>query len=293
MRGVGITHFRGIQNGQVPDLGPMTVITGAPGSGKSTVLDAMLLAYDPVRAACSVIPRSQPEVSRATQTTLEVYEVLRRTTRRHVRITVEGDTYHATTAGLPNRLVQQDNATARRWVLIDSDLPRPLAVAFSEAVRGGRKPLILDFLRGVLADDTAELEVHPEPNGGESLHLVSGGQQVPVAMAESAVQSALRMATMLAANDVALAAIETPDLQLRPHAQRLTARALWGAVRRGIQVVVTTRSLDFIHRIEDEAGDALPTLVLQHLTLDNGTLSATRFVGTDVPFARQLLAAGL
>lgn len=51
---ITIAGLRGIERGELADLRPLTLLTGANGGGKSTVLDALLIGASPVSAAESV-----------------------------------------------------------------------------------------------------------------------------------------------------------------------------------------------------------------------------------------------
>ncbi len=47
IRSVEIKGLRGIQEGKLDDFTPLVILVGTNGSGKSTVLDAMLIGANP------------------------------------------------------------------------------------------------------------------------------------------------------------------------------------------------------------------------------------------------------
>ncbi len=59
------------------------------------------------------------------------------------------------------------------------------------------------------------------------------------------------------------------------------------AVRRGVQVILSTHSLELIDYLVSEASDGdLERLSVFQLALENGELKSSRIVGKDVAFSR-------
>ena len=66
-----------------------------------------------------------------------------------------------------------------------------------------------------------------------------------------------------------------------------SVRAILGAVRRGIQIFITTHSLEVIDSILTEAStDDLDKLSVYRLSLDRGVLRNRRITGSEVSFLR-------
>jgi AAA15 family ATPase/GTPase len=72
-----------------------------------------------------------------------------------------------------------------------------------------------------------------------------------------------------------------------PGAIRQSARAILAAVRRQIQVILTTHSLELIDALLAESSDEdLAKLSLYRLQLQGGALKSSRLPGPDIAFAR-------
>src|SRR5579871_1969380 len=48
IRSIEIKNLRGIQEGKLDDLTPLTILVGPNGCGKSTILDALLIGANPI-----------------------------------------------------------------------------------------------------------------------------------------------------------------------------------------------------------------------------------------------------
>jgi AAA15 family ATPase/GTPase len=81
--------------------------------------------------------------------------------------------------------------------------------------------------------------------------------------------------------------LEEPESHQHPANLRLAARSIHAAVRRGIQVVSTTHSLEFIDILLAESSDQdLENLSLFRLKLEDGKLVSVRLAGPEVAVAR-------
>lgn len=113
-------------------------------------------------------------------------------------------------------------------------------------------------------------------------------------LAGDGIRTFLQVALNLATLRGGLVLIEEPETHQHPGAIRRTAKVLLAAVRRGVQVVVTTHSLELIDDVLDEADDDdLARLALFNLALRDGELRSARYSGTDVAFARTELERDL
>jgi predicted ATPase len=88
--------------------------------------------------------------------------------------------------------------------------------------------------------------------------------------------------------------LEEPEVHQHPGAIRQTARAILAAVRRGIQVILTTHSLELIDALQGECLDAdLARLSLYRLQLKDGILTHSRVAGPDIAFQRTTVEVDL
>ncbi|MGH7340867.1 MAG: hypothetical protein ACREKH_10295, partial [Candidatus Rokuibacteriota bacterium] len=86
------------------------------------------------------------------------------------------------------------------------------------------------------------------------------------------------------------AVVEEPEVYQHPKAIRQGARVLLANVRRGVQMILSTHSLELIDALLAEAsGEDLDRVALFNLRLDDGELKAGRRSGAEIAFARQTL----
>jgi AAA15 family ATPase/GTPase len=124
-------------------------------------------------------------------------------------------------------------------------------------------------------------------NGEPILHFVFAEYSVPASLAGDGIQSLLRLSLELAASGGGIALLEEPEVHQHPGAIRQSARAILAAVRRQIQVILTTHSLELIDALLAESSDEdLTRLSLYRLQLQDGGLKSSRLPGRDVAFAR-------
>jgi predicted ATPase len=81
---------------------------------------------------------------------------------------------------------------------------------------------------------------------------------------------------------------------MHPGALRLAAQVFGAAVKRGVQVVLSTHSLELIDALVDAASnDDLARLSLHRVQLADGELLTSRLAGDDVSLARFEIASDL
>ncbi len=192
---------------------------------------------------------------------------------------------------------QQGAESLRRvpavW-LID---PRPgarhahLSRVYSEAVESG----LLDESVRLVAAVVPGLRtiLMTEVAGAGVVQLVFSDHSVPVAVAGDGIQGLVRVCFELALPPGGTALLEEPEASQHPRALRQTARAIVAAVRRDVQVVLSTHSLDLLDALLLELGEDLSPLSLHHLALVEGQLKSSRYEGSEVAFARQTVGEDL
>jgi predicted ATPase len=81
--------------------------------------------------------------------------------------------------------------------------------------------------------------------------------------------------------------LEEPEVHQHPGAIRQSARAILAAVRRQIQVMLTTHSLELIDALlAESSAEDLAQLSLYRVQLQNGVLTSSRLAGPDIAFSR-------
>jgi predicted ATPase len=100
-------------------------------------------------------------------------------------------------------------------------------------------------------------------------------------------EALLRLSLELASSGGGVALLEEPEVHQHPGAIGQSARAILAAVRRHIQVVLSTHSLELIDALlaESSASD-LAGLTVYRLQLQEGLLKSSRLPGPDIAFER-------
>lgn len=322
---IHIENLRGIATGKLEGLAPLTVLTGPNGCGKSTVLDALLIATSPnPGAALGRIVRRRPETRDGARWLIPGAFGEKRSALTVIRsgvatkTIVQVDQPGASPAGpSPHRTFQSarpdratlttfdaDNTYSATFTqrgttplppvrLIDPGLTAPLVNVYSEAARQGRRAeaygLLADLIPGF-----ESLDILTEDDGTPALYTTLKGAAIPVGLAGDGIQSFIHLALELSALADGLALIEEPEVYQHPRAIHRTAQVLLAAMRRGVQIVLSTHSLELIDAILDAASDAdLDSLALFNLTLGAGELRSSRFAGKDMAFNRDVVANDL
>jgi len=342
---VTIHGLRGIRDGKLEGLSPLTVLTGVNGCGKSTVLDGLLIVGSsrPEEAIARVVQRRAATrfgarwlvhnkepwatiavgyrsderhqcVLRWRRVPVQVSEsdprrqvILERYTHH---IEVEFDEWVAGNTPLPDTSGigwvafdggnehmpsgKLDFGDGPSIELVDPGLPIPLDRAYSEATRLGRRDEIIAVLRE-LVPELSSIEILSEDDGSPALYIVQGQRgAIPIGVAGDGVQALVQLATQFAALPGGSVLVEEPEVYQHPAALRLTARVLLATMRRGVQVILTTHSLELIDMLVEEARpEDIPALSLFTLALEDGVLRSGRLAGHQIQAARADVAEDL
>jgi energy-coupling factor transporter ATP-binding protein EcfA2 len=322
IRAAEFKGLRGIREGKLTDLSPLVILVGPNGSGKSTLIEGILIAASPVPidAIIEVIRRHEAGGSgprwllwRAGQRGLTLITVTTSAgTTRTCRLelergrpadetrigvtVVDDESLRGTGAiiGLRNKyhghnpitpIPLQDVPEVHLIEGYPSAFQRPLHELYTRAVEQGRRSEALGILSEVFPG-VSNVEILTE-NGEPILHLVFSAYSVPASLAGDGIQSLLRLSLELAASGGGVALLEEPEVHQHPGAIRQSARAILAAVRRGIQVMLTTHSLELIDAlVAESSADDLDRLSLYRVQLQDGALKSSRLPGPDIAFAR-------
>jgi hypothetical protein len=322
IRSVEIKDLRGIRNGKLADLTPLVVLVGPNGSGKSTILDALLIGSSPVPgdAVGRAVRRRQGVSSGARwliagagrEGSARVTVTTDRGAARMCLLALEPASTEAPVlrcliedaggqATVAVRFLRQKGRTyeCERMYrpledvvevrLVQAHAPDhlqpPLHQLYTSAVEQGRRTQAREVLSAVVPglDDVEILT----DDGAPIVHLVFPSGSVPAALAGDGIQGLLRLALELASRPRGVVLVEEPEVHQHPATIRQSARAILAAVRRDVQVVLTTHSLELIDALVSESSDRdLDYLSLYSVQLDKGYLKSFRMAGCDVAFAR-------
>jgi predicted ATPase len=177
---------------------------------------------------------------------------------------------------------------ARNVCLIDGQGDQagtPLHELYSETVRTGRgdeaRAIITELVSGI-----RDIEILTEADA-PVLYFVYDDCAVPVALAGDGIYALVRATLELASRPEGLVLLEEPEVHKHPGAIRQTTRAILAAVRRNIQVIMTTHSLELIDALLAESSEEdLERLSLYRLELEDGRLISVRLPGSEVAFSR-------
>ncbi len=326
---ISLELFRGIFEGDLKNLGPLTLLTGPNGCGKSTILDALLIATSPQpHHAVGQAVQRHPATRNGARWLVgpaDMADYLSKDTRIHVsdskgpptqytldwladseigssklrtppysEITIYGESEErlsvtAFSADNAYLAVKKGKGPLQDVRLVDLVNPEPLDRTYSEAVKQGRKKEALALLAD-LVPDLEDLEILTEDDGRPALYIVTGEGAVPVGLSGGGIQAFLQLVLGLAASPEGLVLVEEPEAFQHPRSIRQGAKALLAAMRRGVQLVVTTHSLELIDAVVGQASaEDLEQVVLFNLALSQGELKSSRLRGPQIKLARSTL----
>jgi predicted ATPase len=153
-------------------------------------------------------------------------------------------------------------------------------------VQQGRQDQLIQIVQSILPG-SKRIEILTEVDS-PILHVVYPDRSVPVEFAGDGVHALLRMSMEIARRAGTTVLIEEPELHQHPGAVAQSARVIVAATRGGIQVVLSTHSLELIDSILAASDEKdLERLCVFRLKLDDGGLVSHRLAGKEVAFARK------
>lgn len=162
----------------------------------------------------------------------------------------------------------------------------PLHRLYSRAVEKGRKAAVREMVSALVAE-VQDLEILTEEDE-PVLYLVMEDHAVPAALAGDGLHTLLTLALELGIRSDGVVLLEEPEVHQHPGGLRQSARAVWAAIDRGVQVVISTHSIELIDMLLVEAPDkGFDRLSLYRLALDStGELRSSRLGGPQIAAAR-------
>jgi hypothetical protein len=321
---IEIVRLRGIREGKLLDLTPLVVLVGPNATGKSTILDALMIGANPRPPwAMGQMVRRREGLSQGARWLLwkagnegpaEFTVTTRAGVSRKCLLSVSSQSEEYTT--IEGSITDQDalgNAQSNtihalfrsgeppqvtaffkpfpdvpevRFIDPDvSALKTPLPQLYTGLVEQGLQRQAKELIKALIPN-LEDIQILASGNS-PVLYLVYPGYAVPAAFAGDGVRLLLHLSFELAVQQGGLVLMEEPEVHMHPRAIRQCARAIVAAVRRGVQVILTTHSLELIDALVAASSDQdLEQLSLYRLQLEDGNLKSSHLPGSEVAFAR-------
>jgi predicted ATPase len=317
---IRIEHLRGIRAGLIEGLSPLSVLVGPNNAGKSTVLDALLIGVAPVpRKAIAFVVRRRGTVeggarwlfwrsgNRASITVTTHAGIERQCSLARLEASIEcsvtmpgGDAKAVVTFSDDNKVLSSDGGSPPKL----EDVPEarlvephrgvdqePLHRVYTRALEEGRIENV-DALLGELLPGFKRIEILADQDK-PVVYISYKDGSVPAGLQGDGVQSLLRLGLELAAAPGGVVLLEEPEAAQHPRSLYESARAIAVAVRRGVQVVLSTHSLDLIDMLRTHLDEDPSKLSVHRLGCQGGALSVVRFSGAEVALARDAIGDDL
>ena len=314
---IEVKHFRGIKEGKLEGLTPLVVLVGPNGCGKSTILDALLISgsSSPTRAIGEVVARHktvgdasrwlfwkgnpiQPAEIRVLDGDARNYsislgkndddnpviwcDILDHTQQLGKVGTIFRNNSPSGYYGSP--AVDFNNLDAH---LLETGLKNvSLPELYSRATENGHKKEVVALMKEIIfgLDDIIVLT----DTGNPYLSLLFSDYAIPNEITGEGIQALLRLTLELAVRPGGIVLLEEPETHQHPGALRQSARAIRAAMRRDIQVVISTHSIEFLDTLlsEVQSQKDLDDMSVFRLLLVDGCLRSARIAGSDIAFLR-------
>lgn len=323
---VEISRFRGIREGKLEGLSPLVVLAGPNGCGKSSALDALLIAgsrsikdgivqavqrHEGVRYgakwlfwrpgyhdSCEInictdrdgqrwcnLKATHPDAWETFPVSCQARESIEGHRTGDVLLEFKLGNTIAATAGHDPATPQDQFAGVRLLESHREDPALPLHKLVTDTTVTGVIGQVLSIITQVVPG-AKDIRILTEGND-PLVHTVYDDHSVPAALAGDGIYSLLRLSLELASRPNGTVLLEEPEVHQHPGAIRQTMRAILAAVRRNIQVVLTTHSLELIDCLLAESSDEdIERLSLYRLNLEEGRLISRRMAGSEVAFSR-------
>jgi predicted ATPase len=166
------------------------------------------------------------------------------------------------------------------------DTGTPLASLYTAVIAQGRRKEVYEILREIILD-LESIDILVNIRNEPVLYLTFPDKAVPVALAGDGIRSVLRLSLELAASNSGLVLVEEPEVHQHPRALQQTAKVLMASMRRGLQIVLSTHSLELIDSLLVESTEEdLQRMSIYRLNLNQGALVYSRLSGHEMVFAR-------
>lgn len=179
--------------------------------------------------------------------------------------------------------------------LVEPRYGTPLHDLYSRSVQSGHRDELLNGAKAVISG-LIDMEILTEA-GVPRLFLRFAKSVVPATLAGDGLTAMLRTAFELSSPPGGTVLLEEPEVHQHPRTLLWAAKAVVTAVRRGVQVIMTTHSLDLLDKLMAELSDAeLQDSIFMSVirtSLADGVLSAISMSAKEAEAARTVLQEDL
>jgi energy-coupling factor transporter ATP-binding protein EcfA2 len=293
IQSISINGLRGIAKGEIEGFAPLTILVGPNSSGKSTILDACMLAasantenaikrcvlrrYGVNRPGRWLLTRPfqssehsigirvsrQPRLIRMRYVDDEENDWVNIDVTSRNAIVLKGKALFSATSFKsfrgPNRTADpelQNRGTVSQIGLVDSRVlgsPKSLAELYSASVEAGNLGNVLNLAKEIVP---GVRDIRLLMEGGDAVvHLELENSSLPVGVLGDGVQMLFRLAFEMAVVSTGVVLLEEPEVHQHPRVIRQSAKIIAAAVQRNVQVILTTHSLELIDALLGEAKD--------------------------------------
>jgi predicted ATPase len=328
---IKIERFRGIKEGELSNLTPLTVLVGPNGSGKSSLLEAMLIgaSKNPIRQMEAIVnhrrvvqnahqwlmwkrgldggaslvthfknkvPQKRVCLIELGKTDFElIYSEAGKGDKGKFSLNCSRDNLSSPIRITPHLQYPENAEGIEGIILIKAYAESTISMEdlYFKLRDDGYGKLLNDIVREVIPSlDVVEILAY---QGVPVLRTSYADRSVPVAFAGDGIYALIRFVMEFVTAKDGVVLVEEPETHQHYRTIALSAKAIWEAVRRGIQVILTTHSMEFLDALIDTQPDEMDknTLSLYSVILKEGILHPYRYDGTQVEFARQTLEEDL
>lgn len=320
-----IEGFRGITQGVLEDLPPLTVLVGPNNSGKSTVLESLLLVSPGATGSTvkEIVERRGEIGSLSVEAMIphgEAYlrlvaDSLDRTAK--LAIGSQGELTGVALPGDTKFTYQLSDGGSSGWSnpgkegptaqLLEAGrglaTPSQLEALFSWTELVGRREWLISLLRPLLPG-LKDIRILI-PSTRPTVFIEDDSGRWPLAMAGDGFKRLFALATRIASSDAQFTLVEEPETFLHVGALPQVARLFWEATSpqaAGLfgelpperHVLVTTHSLEYLDaQFLNASDEQLSRAALVRLSLRQGKLKAVRIDGPKVKELREEIGEDL
>lgn len=295
LTGIGANNYRGIKDGVLNGLTPIVVLVGPNGCGKSSLLDAALIAGNPipsqgVKTACDRRPRFRQSSRWIVRVPGERDYFQQAVLKASTDLNEYSEVWLSTQINSPGTHFKMSVSTSKAGVKapsLQSDVRfnhdgtvAGFGQAQSRPLEGVQSMRLVD-VNGIESQPTHTLFTHIVQSGrkarliqvvrellpdmenieilteGDSpiLNLVYANRAIPLPATSDGERWLIQVACELVDAAGGVILIEEPETHLHPAAMRVMARLIRAVATGPTQVIMTSHSLEFIDALIDGASD--------------------------------------